>query len=86
MIEGEKMIKIRAEIKQKKWSKKKTNQYHKKGSLGEEKQNRQIIVQTYQEKEDNKLINFDMIKDDIITDITEITKNHKGLQQTTILQ
>ena len=83
------MIKIRAEIKQKKLSKKtktKTNQYHKKGSLGEEKQNRQIIVQTYQEKEDNKLINFDMIKDDIITDITEITKNHKGLQQTTILQ
>ena len=79
------MIKIRAEIKQKKWSKKK-NQYHKKGSLGEEKQNRQIIVQTYQEKEDNKLVNFDMIKDDIITDITEITKNHKGLQQTTILQ
>lgn len=29
---------------------------------------------------------FDMTKDDIMTDITEITKSHKGLQQTTISQ
>ena len=37
-------------------------------------------------KKDNKSIKFDMTKDDIIPDITEIAKNHKGLQQTTISQ
>ena len=44
------------------------------------------MVQTNQVKKDNILIKFDMIKNDIITDITEITKNNKGLQQTAISQ
>ena len=51
-----------------------------------ERRNEQIMVQTYQQKKDNKSIKFDMIKDDIISDITEIRKNHKGLKQTTISQ
>ena len=44
-----------------------------------ERRNEQIMVQTSQQKKDNKSIKFDMIKDDIISDITEIRKNHKGL-------
>ena len=44
------------------------------------------MVQTNQEKKNNILIKFGMIKNDIITDITEITKNNKGLQQTAISQ
>ena len=51
-----------------------------------ERRNEQIMVQTYQQKKDNKSIKFDMIKDDIISDITEIRKNHKELKQTTISQ
>ena len=51
-----------------------------------ERRNEQIMVQTSQQKKDNKSIKFDMIKDDIISDITEIRKNHKGLKQTTISQ
>ena len=51
-----------------------------------ERRNEQIMVQTYQQKKDNKSIKFDMIKDDIISDITKIRKNHKGLKQTTISQ
>ena len=39
------------------------------------------MVQTNQEKKNNILIKFGMIKNDIITDITEITNNNKGLQQ-----
>ena len=88
------MIKIGAEIKQKKCptptkKKKSQNQYNLTWSLGEEKQYSQIMVQTNQVwtiKKDNILIKFDMIKNDIITDITEITKNNKGLQQTAISQ
>ena len=61
------MIKIRAEIKQKKCptptkKKKSQNQYHLTWSLGEEKQYSQIMVQTNQVKKDNILIKFDMIK------------------------
>ena len=70
----------------KKKKKKSQNQYHLTWSLGEEKQYSQIMVQTNQVKKDNILIKFDMIKNDIITDITEITKNNKGLQQTAISQ
>ena len=86
-VEGENMIKIRAEIKEKKWLKKKKKakiSITKRGLL--ERRNEQIMVQTYQQKKDNKSIKFDMIKDDIISDITEIRKNHKGLKQTTISQ
>ena len=86
-IEGENMIKIRAEIKEKKWLKKKKKakiSITKRGLL--ERRNEQIMVQTYQQKKDNKSIKFDMIKDDIISDITKIRKNHKGLKQTTISQ
>ena len=82
------MIKNRAEIKETKWSKKKKKKA--KISITErgllERRNEQIMVQTYQQKKDNKSIKFDMIKDDIISDITEIRKNHKGLKQTTISQ
>ena len=34
------------------------------------------MVQTYNEKQTNTSIKFDMKKDDIITDTTAISKNH----------
>ena len=35
------------------------------------------MVQTYQEKRTNHSMKFGMTKNDIITDTTEITKNHE---------
>ena len=34
------------------------------------------MAKTYQGKRTNQSMKFDMTKNDIITDITEITKNH----------
>lgn len=81
------MIKIKAEIKKKEMIKKKQP---KSVSLkrvswrGEVKQTNHDTDLSRQRGQ--QIHQFDMTKDDIMTDITEITKSHKGLQQTTISQ
>ena len=53
------------------------SQYHLKGSLGGEKKKiDKSWSRLFKKKRTNKSIKFDMTKNDIITDITEITKNH----------